>query len=63
MVIRVCEITDEEGNKLRRIVRHHQSTIEVKRAQVILASAQGFTPPKLAVIALMSEDYVRTLIK
>lgn len=63
MVIRVREINDEEGNKLRRIVRHHQSAIEVKRAQVILASAQGFTPPKIAVIALMSEDYVRTLIK
>ncbi len=63
MVVRVREITDEEGNKLRRIVRHHQSAVEVKRAQVILASAQGFTPPKIAVIALMSEDYVRTLIK
>lgn len=63
MVVRVRDLTDEEGNKLRRIVRHHQSAIEVKRAQVILASAQGFTPPKIAVIALMSEDYVRTLIK
>jgi transposase len=63
MVVRVRPINDEEGNKLRRIVRHHQSAIEVKRAQVILASAQGFTPPKIAVIALMSEDYVRTLIK
>jgi transposase len=63
MVVRVREINDEEGNKLRRIVRHHQSAIEVKRAQVILASAQGFTAPKIAVIALMSEDYVRTLIK
>jgi len=63
MVVHVREITDEEGNKLRRIVRHHQSAIEVKRAQVILASAQGFTPPKIALVALMSEDYVRTLIK
>ena len=36
--------------------------IEAKRAQVIMASAQGFTPPKIAVIALMSEDYVRQLI-
>ena len=62
MVIRVREISDDEGNRLRRIVRHGQSAIEVKRAQVILASAQGFTPPKIAVIALMSEDYVRQLI-
>jgi transposase len=63
MVVRVREINDDEGNRLRRIVRHHQSAIEVKRAQVILASAQGFTPPKIAVIALMSEDHVRELIR
>jgi hypothetical protein len=37
MVIRVREINDEEGIKLRRIVRHHHGAIEVKRAQVILA--------------------------
>lgn len=62
MVVRVRPITDDEGNRLRRIVRHGQNAIEVKRAQVILASAQGFTPPKIGVIALMSEDYVRRLI-
>jgi transposase len=62
MVVRVRDITDDEGNRLRRIVRHGQDAIEVKRAQVIMASAQGFTPPKIAVIALMSEDYVRQLI-
>ena len=62
MVVRVREISDEEGNKLRRIVRHGQNAIEVKRAQVIMASAQGFTPPKISVIALMSDDYVRQLI-
>ncbi len=63
MVIRTREINDEEGDKFRRIVRHHQSAIEVKRAQVIPATAQGFTPPRIAVIALISGDYVRTLIK
>ncbi len=62
MVLRVREISDDEGNRLRRIVRHGQNAIEVKRAQVIMASAQGFTPPKIAVIALMSEEYVRQLI-
>ena len=61
MVVRVRPITDDEGNRLRRIVRHGQNAIEVKRAQVILASAQGFTPPKISVIALMSEDYIRQL--
>ena len=48
MVVRVREISDEEGNKLRRIVRHGQNAIEVKRARVIMASAQGFTPPKIS---------------
>lgn len=62
MVVRVRELTNEEGNKLRRIVRHGQDAIEVKRAQVILASAQGASPPKISEIALMSEDYIRELI-
>jgi transposase len=30
---------------------------------VILASAQGFSPPKISQIALMSEDYIRELIR
>lgn len=62
MVVRVRAITDDEGNRLRRIVRHGRDPIEVKRAQVILASAQGFTPPKIGLTVLMSEDYVRHLI-
>src|SRR3970040_1894538 len=62
MVLRVRDITNEEGNKLRRIVRHGREPIEMKRAQVVLASAQGFTPPKIALIAGMSEEYVRDLI-
>jgi transposase len=62
MVVRVRPITNDAGNRLRRIVRHGQDAIEVKRAQVILASAQGFTPPKIGFVALMSEDYVRELI-
>jgi transposase len=63
MVIRVRDLSPEEGEKLRRIVRHGQDAIEFKRAQVILASAQGFTPPKIALVALMSEDYIRELIR
>ncbi len=58
MVVRVREISDDEGNRLRRIVHHGQNAIELKRAQVIMASALGFVPPKIAVIAQMSEDYV-----
>ncbi|MBM4248279.1 MAG: IS630 family transposase [Euryarchaeota archaeon] len=62
MVISVRPITNEEGNKLRRIVRHGREPVEVRRAQVILASAQGFTPPNISPIVGMSEGYIRELI-
>ncbi len=62
MVISVRPITNEEGNKLLRIVRHGREPVEVRRAQVILASAQGFTPPKISRIVMMSEGYIRELI-
>ncbi len=63
MVLRVRDLTLEEGQKLRRIVRHGQNAIEFKRAQIILASYQGNTPPRIALIALASEDYIRGVIR
>lgn len=62
MVLRVRPISNEEGNKLRKIVRHGKDRIEAKRAQVVMASAQGFTAPVISQIALMDEDYVRDII-
>ena len=52
MVLRVRDLTLEEGQKLRRIFRHGQNAIEFKRAQIILASCQENTPPRIAIIAL-----------
>ncbi len=37
MCIYVREITNEEGNKLKRILRYSKDTVEVKRAQIVLA--------------------------
>ena len=62
MVIHVRAITNEEGNRLSKIVRHGKDPIELRRAQVVLSSAQGFTPPKIGKIVLMTPGYVRTLI-
>jgi hypothetical protein len=62
MVIHVRPITNEEGNRLSELVRHGKDPIEVRRAQVVLSSAQGFTPPKIGEIVLMTPQYVRTLI-
>ncbi len=63
MVVHVRSITNEEGNKLRQIGRYGKDPIEMRRAQVVLSSAQGFTPPKIGEIVMMSQDYVRSLIK
>jgi transposase len=63
MVLRVRDLSLEEGERLRRIVRHGQNAIEFKRAQIVLASYQGNTPPRIAVIALASEDYIRGVIR
>ncbi len=63
MVLHVRTITNAEGNKLRQIVRHGKDPIEMRRAQAVLASAQGFAPPRIGEIVLMSQDYVRSLIK
>jgi hypothetical protein len=56
-VFRVPPITDGESYRLRRTVRLGPDAVEAIRAPVVLASAQGFTPPKIGVLALMREDY------
>jgi hypothetical protein len=63
MVLRVRDLTLEEGEKLRHIVRHGQDAIELKRAQIVLAGAQGNTPPRIEIIALKSEDYIRGVVR
>lgn len=62
MVLRVREISNEEGNRLRTAVRHSKDLIEMKRAQVILASAQRFTVQRIAIFSGMSDGYIRILI-
>ncbi len=62
MVLRVREISNEEGNRLRTAVRHSKDLIEMKRAQVILASAQRFTVQRIAQFSGMSDGYIRILI-
>ncbi len=62
MVIHVRPITNAEGSRLKTIVRHSKAPIELRRSQVVLSSAQGFTPPYNERPVGMSIDYVRTLI-
>lgn len=60
--MRVREISNEEGNRPRTAVCHSKDLIEMKRAQVILASAQRFTVQKIAMFSGRSDGYIRILI-
>src|SRR6266536_3423054 len=57
--VRVREISDDEGNRLRRIVRRGSgSVVTWRRAQMVLWSAQGMSVAQIARLAFSSEDGV-----
>jgi transposase len=61
--VRVREISNEEGNRLLRIVRRQSgSVVTWRRAQMILLSAQGMDVGQIATVAFTSEDRVRAVI-
>ena len=62
MCIYVREITNEEGAQLKRILRRSNDSFRVKRAQVILASAQKMKVPEIAKSFGSSNDYVSYVI-
>lgn len=63
MCLYVRNVTLPEGRRLQRIVRSDSSRIKMRRAQVILASAQGAKVPDVATRLYFSEAHVRTMIK
>lgn len=63
MCIYVREINMAEGREIRRILRHSKSRIKVRRAQVVLASEQGYKVPAIAELVHYSSTHVRTIIK
>jgi transposase len=63
MCIYVREITDEEGKKLQRLIRRSKDPVEMRRAAVVLQSAQGFKVREIARSQFYSEKHVRTIIK
>jgi transposase len=60
--IYVRELTIEEGRKIQSILRRGKNAIQVRRAMVILSSAQGYKVPEIARMYYLSEKYVRELI-
>jgi hypothetical protein len=61
--IRVREISNEEGNRLLRIVRRSSgSVVTWRRAQMVLLSAQGMDVAQIAQVAFTSPDRVRAVL-
>jgi len=61
--VRVRDITNEEGNRLLRIVRRSSgSVVTWRRAQMVLLSAQGMDVGQIAKVAFTSPDRVRAVL-
>ena len=61
--VRVREISDEEGNRLLRLLRRTGgSVVTWRRAQMVLLSAQGMDVPMIAKVTFTSPDRVRDVI-
>ena len=61
--VRVRAITNEEGNRLLRIVRRSSgSVVTWRRAQMVLLSAQGMDVAQIVKVAFTSPDRVRAVL-
>ncbi len=61
--LQVRPISDDEGNRLLRIVRRDSgSVVTWRRAQMVLLSAQGMPVPKIAEVTFTSPDRVRDVL-
>ena len=61
--VRVREISNEEGNRLLRMVRRSSgSVVTWRRAQMVLLSAQGMDVATIATVTFTSADRVRDVL-
>jgi transposase len=61
--VQLREITSEEGSRLLRIVRRTSgSVVTWRRAQIVLLSAQGMSPPAISEVVFTDPDTVREVI-
>jgi hypothetical protein len=61
--VRVREISDDEGNRLKRIAGPGSgSVVTWRRAQMVLWSAQGMSVAQVGRLAFTSEDRVRDVL-
>ena len=62
MVLRVRELANEDGQRLSRLAKRTNNVMMLRRAQVLLHSAQGFTPLKIAILLGLTVEWVRHII-
>src|SRR3954451_7476787 len=61
--VELREITNDEGNRLLRIVRRGGgSVVTWRRAQIVLLAAQGMSPTRISEVVFTDPDTVRELI-
>ncbi len=63
MCLYVREITLAEGRKLQNIIRRASNRIKMRRAQIIMASAQGSKVSAIAERLYFSDQHIRAIIK
>jgi len=63
MCLFVREISFAEGRCLQKVLRRSKNRIKIRRAQVILCSAQGFKVPTIAERFYFTVGHVRSIIQ
>ncbi len=58
----VRALTMEEGRKLQRITRLAKDPVKLRRAIVVLMSAQGQSASAITSLMQVSDDYVRSVV-
>ncbi len=59
----VRSLTMAEGEHLQRVLRRGKDRTAIRRAQVVLMSAQGFRVQQIADATHLHEEYVRELLR
>ena len=61
--VELREISNEEGNRLLRMIRRSSgSVVTWRRAQIVLLAAQRMPPPRIAEVVFTDPDTVRDVI-
>ena len=63
MCLYARDLRTSEGQQIQRILRRSTSRVKVRRAQVVLASNQGFKVPAISDLVHYSEHHIRNIIK